>query len=389
MTSRPSILYIATVAATVRGFLLPYGSYLRERGWRVEAAGQGVADDPAIRSAFDAAHDLPLSRSLRDLPNLIRGEQAIVRLIRRTRPNVIHVHTPIAAFAGRTAVRRSPRADRPAVVYTAHGFHFHPGGSKVVNAGFLTAERLAGRWTDRLIVINDYDEAAALRSRIVPTDHLIRIPGVGLDTTVYSPAVVPGPNVRAVAHDLAIPDDSPIVVGIGEFNDNKRQADAVRALAAMQDRRTHLLLLGDGPERERLVEIAGSLGVSARVHLPGTVNDVRPALAASTALISTSRREGLSRSIMEALALEVPVVASSARGNAELVGESGFVKPVGDIVGMAAALDWLVGHPEEARAMGRRGRERMVARYDIIPVLQLHERMYRELVEAQALTGDQ
>ncbi len=388
VASGPSILLIATVAATVRGFLRPYGSYLRQRGWRVEAAANGLAGDPGVGTAFDAVHDLPLSRSLRDVGGLVRGEREIDRLIRETKPDIVHLHTPIAAYTGRWAARRSSPESRPSVVYTAHGFHAYPGGPRLVNAAFMTAERVAGRWTDRLIVINDDDERQALRARIVPSHRLVRMPGVGLDTNEYAPGSIPGEDVMAVRGDLGIPADSPVLVGIGELNANKRQADAIAALARMDDRQAHLLLLGDGPERDRIAEFARSSGVERRVHLLGNVEDVRPALAAADALISTSRREGLSRSIMEALSLEVPVVASSARGNAELVADSGFITPVGDVTGMATSLDWLLDHPDEARRMGRRGRVRMADRYDIAPILRMHERMYLDLIEDGATARD-
>jgi glycosyltransferase involved in cell wall biosynthesis len=101
----------------------------------------------------------------------------------------------------------------------------------------------------------------------------------------------------------------------------------------------------------------------------------------ATALVLPSKREGLSRSIMEALALRVPVVASTARGNRELVGsDRGFVVSIGDVRGMARALDWLVENPDEADEMGRRGMERMIERYSLQNLIRLHEEMYRDVL---------
>ena len=73
-------------------------------------------------------------------------------------------------------MRREPAKRRPAVVYTAHGSHFYDSGNLVTNAVFLTAERTAGRWTDRLIVIDDEDQAAARDHHIVRQDRLVRMP---------------------------------------------------------------------------------------------------------------------------------------------------------------------------------------------------------------------
>jgi glycosyltransferase involved in cell wall biosynthesis len=84
---------------------------------------------------------------------------------------------------------------------------------------------------------------------------------------------------------------------------------------------------------------------------------------------------------MEALALRVPVIASAARGNSELVPpDSGIVVPIGDVHGLAAAMDWLIEHPNERAEMGRRGRVRMVERYDIGKLIDLHDDLYRGLL---------
>ena len=83
---------------------------------------------------------------------------------------------------------------------------------------------------------------------------------------------------------------------------------------------------------------------------------------------------------MEALALEVPVVASTARGNRELVGDAGRIVDVGDVDGLAQAMDWLIDHPAERRAMGERGRIRMVETYDLRVVIRLHETLYASML---------
>ena len=243
-----------------------------------------------------------------------------------------------------------PARRRPAVAYTAHGFHFHEGGRRLPNAAFLLAERIAGRWTDRLVVINDEDERAAIRHRIVPGRSLVRMPGIGVDTDHYARAALSTRGDRALARAVG-PDRRALFVFVGEFSRNKRQSDAIAALAGCATRRRDSCSSamarygGTGGAR-------GPVGAADRVVFAGIVEDVRPIVAASVALVLCSGREGLARSIMEALALEVPVVASNARGNRELVGDSGRIVDVGDIDGLAEAMDWLLDHPAERRAMG-------------------------------------
>ena len=123
-TPAPALLIVATVAGTIAGFLAPYAAHFRSLGWRVDAAANGATSDPRLLEAFDRVHELPLSRSLRDVRGLERGRRALAEIL-ETSPDIVHVHTPIASFLTRIAVRQLPRDRRPAVAYTAHGFHFH------------------------------------------------------------------------------------------------------------------------------------------------------------------------------------------------------------------------------------------------------------------------
>lgn len=377
-----SLLIVTTIAPTIRAFLLPYAAHFRSLGWRVEAAANGAPEEGAVRAAFDEVHDLPLSRSVRDVRGIARSERAIGAVIRATQPDIVHVHTPIASFVTRAAVQRTAAAIRPAVAYTAHGFHFHAGGSPVTNAVFLTAERVAGRWTDRLVVINDEDEQAALRHHIVPRRHLVHMPGIGIDTARYSKAALePGATARA-RESAGVPAEAPLFVVVAEHSPRKRAKDAIAALATMRHSNAHLLLAGEGPELANLEGLVAELGVGDRVRFLGSVPDVRPVVSAATALILPSDREGLARCVMEAMALSVPAIVSTARGNAELIGDDcGILVPLGDVAGIAAAMDRLIDHPDEADQMGARGRRRVVERFDLDRVVALHEALYRGMLE--------
>jgi len=380
MTSAPSLLIVATIAGTIGGFLAPYARHFRSLGWRVEAAASGATTEPGLRDLFDEVHDLPLSRSIRDVRGLARARRALEQVLERP-PDIVHVHTPIAGFLTRLVVRGVPPDRRPAIAYTAHGFHFHAAGNALTNAAFLTAERIAGRWTDRLIVISDEDEVAARRARIVPSRRLVHMPGIGVDTGYYAASAVPADAPAAFRRDLGIPAAAPLFAIVGELNANKRPGDAIAALALMRQPGAHLVLAGRGPARAALEEQARAGGVSDRVRFLGEVGDVRPVVRAATALLLLSTREGLARSVMEALSLEVPVIGSTARGNRELLGsDRGLVFETGDLGELARAMDWMVEHPEERRQMGLLGRARMAERYDVGLLLRMHADLYREML---------
>ena len=92
--------------------------------------------------------------------------------------DLVHVHTPVAAFLGRWLAKRTHQG---AVLYTAHGFHFYKGAPFRNWLVYYTAERLAARWTDGLIVMNDEDFLNAQRLGFRPGESLFRVNGVGVD----------------------------------------------------------------------------------------------------------------------------------------------------------------------------------------------------------------
>ena len=104
---------VATVSMTINGFLTPYATHFRDRGWRVEAAANGATTDPGFQGIFDELHELPLSRSILDVGGMLRTANAISRIVEGGF-DIVHVHTPIAAFVTRAAIRRlPPRSGQP------------------------------------------------------------------------------------------------------------------------------------------------------------------------------------------------------------------------------------------------------------------------------------
>lgn len=379
----PRILYCSTVARFLEAFLLPYGRHFRDQGWQVYAAAQGAQDSEPVREHFDDAFDVPWSRNPHDPRNLAAARE-IRSIVRETSPDIIHTHTPVASFVTRLATGPVGPPSDPALVYTAHGFHFHPEGG-LLNPVFRTAERLAGRWTDHLVVINDHDEEAARDAGIVDPESLHRIPGVGVDLAEYDPQRVDTSDIEAFRDELGLSTGDPLVCMVAEFNPGKRHRDLVRAAAKLDG--VHVAFAGTGPERDAVASLASEMGIRERIHLLGFREDVPRIVRASQALVLPSQREGLPRSVMEALALQTPVVASDVRGNRDLVDEEvGRLYPVGDVDALAEAL-WTIVDPEtDTTEMGRRARRR-AERYSLKRVLDQHQELYDAILRDREWTA--
>ena len=310
------------------------------------------------------------------------------RLLRAGGYSIVHTHTPIASFVVRAAVASLPRRARPAVVYTAHGFHFAPGRSPVANTAFATAEWMAGRRTDRLVVINEQDLDAAQRLRLVPREHLVYMPGIGIDLDWYKPTPALVGRAAATRRSLGVPPEAPLLSIVAELTARKQHDVALQALALVGRGDVHLALAGDGPRRATLEARAANLGIADRVHFLGNVADARPLMLASRATVLPSFREGLSRSVLESLALGVPVVGSDIRGIADAVRpDGGFLVPPGDAHALAEALDRIIASPPLDETTRRRLRERL-AGFSLEALIAEHDRLYASLVDERTRVGD-
>ncbi|HWF10482.1 MAG TPA: glycosyltransferase [Bryobacteraceae bacterium] len=378
------LLIVCTVSATVEAFMLPFADHFRRLGWKVDALANGVDQNETCRAHFDELYGIEWSRRPWDFRNLLRALNRARAVVTRGGYDIIHVHTPIAAFVLRLALKGME--NRPAIVYTVHGFHFQPGNSWFGNAVFLNLERLAGRWTDFLVTMNRTDELAVRRFAIVPAPRSWHMPGIGIDRRHFRPHAVPAEKVAAVRRRFRVDADAPLFVMIAEFTARKRHRDAVAAFSRMKTRRAHLIFVGAGPGQRAIESQASAAGVSESTHFAGAVPDVRPYILAARAVVLPSSQEGLPRSVMESLCCGIPVLGSDIRGTRDLLENGGgLLFPVGDVNAFASLLDWFVENPAKAMEMGSRA-EHSMGRYDIAEIIKLHEELYAKAT-AKAAVG--
>jgi glycosyltransferase involved in cell wall biosynthesis len=377
------MLVVTTVRCTLTSFLMPYAAHFRARGWTVDALASGATLDPACLEGFDHCFEADWSRNPLRPQGLVRMPGVLRRRVAAGAYDLVHVHTPVAAFITRYALRDLPREQRPAVVYTAHGFHFHDRGNPLANAAFAALERLAGPWTDRLVVINRSDEQEALRRRIVEPARLRHMPGIGLDLARYHPGSVRDEAVASVRAELGLAPGQPLFLMVAGFQPGKRHRDLLAAFEALGETRAHLAFAGEGPLLRGLQAWCRKRALAARVHFLGQRPDVPALMRASLATVLPSEREGLPRSVMESMALGVPVIGADARGLRDLLAQcGGELVPVGHPAALRAAMQRLIQDPARARDLGEQARSRM-APFDIAHLLQMHEELYAELLEAR------
>jgi glycosyltransferase involved in cell wall biosynthesis len=372
------LLMVATVPETLNGFLAPFARHFRSKGWLVDGMARGISTNLESLETFDQVWDVEWSRNPLDPKNLLRTPDTIREAIEQRQYNLVHVHTPVAAFVTRYALKSIRKQGRPKVIYTAHGFHFYKGGSPLKNAIFLGLEKLGGQWTDHLIVINHEDEAAAKRFQLVPGKRVHYMPGIGVDLTHYRSDVTSLTAVELVRQEMGLTHEIPLFLCIAEFMPRKRHAALIQAFARIAGSKAHLALAGEGPLLEDIKTLADNLRIRDRVHFLGFRQDIPILIQSSVATILVSQQEGLPRSVMESFCLQVPVIGTAIRGVRDLLADHcGLLVNVGDVNALTNAMTWILDNPQEAREMGKRGRMRM-ADYDLHHIIDLHEVLYAE-----------
>jgi glycosyltransferase involved in cell wall biosynthesis len=376
----PKLLMIATVPSVFRDFLFPFADYFRSQGWQVDAMASKISACPRCTKTFNRVWDIEFSRNPRDLKNIFLAPRTIREVMATEQYDIVHVHTPIAAFVTRYTLKNLRKQNKTKVIYTAHGFHFHSDANPLKNAVFLTLEKLGGAWTDYLVVINHDDERSAERFRLVPAEKIVYMPGIGVEPNYYNRQNISEADILQLRQELQLTPNNKIFLAIAEFTLNKRHRDMVSALARLGKPEIHLVIAGFGPKplMDATRELAIALGVEKQVHLLGYRQDIPTLLCASVATLLVSEREGLPRCIMESFCLETPVIGTNIRGIRDLLTEDcGLLVQVGDIEGISAAMNWILDNPQKSKMMGQKGHEYMSV-YDLKNIIKLHEELYHK-----------
>jgi glycosyltransferase involved in cell wall biosynthesis len=372
----PRILLAASVPGHLRAFHLPWVKRLRELGCDVHGAADRITEMPECVAAFNEVHDVPFSRNPLDLRAVSAAGRTIAPLMDQKQFDLVHVHTPVAAYITRKYAH--PFRTRGAkTVYTAHGFHFHRNGSPLTNLIFQTLEKRAGKWTDYLVVINYEDEKAARDLKIVPSEDVFYMPGVGIDLEQFSPACVSAADIQRIRDELKLSPNDKLVTMVAELILRKRHRDVIQAIARLNRSDIHVAFVGEGSHRAEIEAQVARLGLGKTIHFLGYRRDIPALFRAATCATLTSQFEGLPRSVMEALCLEVPVVGADTRGIRDLLaGGGGIIVPIGDTARLAEAIRDLTDNPGKSRAIGAAGR-RSMGPYSLPNVLALHEQLYQ------------
>jgi glycosyltransferase involved in cell wall biosynthesis len=360
------ICQLCAVDFTLYHFLLPLMRAQRDAGHEVV----GVCTRGALAAKVEAEGfrviDAPIKRSSNPLA-LWRAYRGLRRLFEAERFDMVHAHTPVAALAGRPAAKRAGAAR---VVYTAHGFYFHEHMPWPKRWLHVALEWWGGRFTDVLFTqaAEDADTARALG---LCRGGVVAAIGNGSDPARFRPAA-PGEDTRArLRSAIGTRADTPVFVMIGRLVAEKGYPELFRAMKVAPD--AELWVVGERLASDHAQSIERDIAaveadpdLSRRIRFLGYRADVPALLRAADAFVLPSHREGMPRSIVEAMLTGLPVIATDIRGSREEVldSETGLLVPVRDPAALGAAIAKLAGDSDLRARLGDAGLRRARALYD-------------------------
>jgi N-acetyl-alpha-D-glucosaminyl L-malate synthase BshA len=299
----------------------------------------------------------------------------IVEVARRDGLDLMHAHYAlphaVSAELARQVLTATPGARAPRIVTTLHGTDTTLVG---IDPGFLPLTRFAVLGSDAVTVPSAWLAEATRRNLDLPAACALDVIPNFVDTVRFAPAPTAPPTSTSAP---------PVVVHVSNFRPLKRTADVVRIFARVRAHRVaRLLLVGDGPDRARALELARELGVASDVEVVGERADLPTLLERAAVFLLPSENESFGLAALEALACGVPVVASRVGGVPEVVrdGEVGFLHDVGDCAAMAASTGRLLDDTALRARLGRAARAHAEAHFRVEPAVDRYEAVYRRVL---------
>ena len=324
------VLFVATVVRLhLNTFHKPYIKWFHDQGWQVDVASRNDYDNPedCVIPYCDNHYDLPFERSPFKSENL-KAYKELKKIIETEEYDIIHCHTPVGGVLTRLAANKMRKSGKTKILYTAHGFHFYKGSPFLNWAVYYPIEKLLSRRTDMLITMNQEDYEVAKTFKANSAEY---VNGVGLDLSKY--VVLSTNEKNNVREKLGLKENDIFAITVGNLIKRKNHSFLLKAVKKAENERLHLFICGDGECYDELKNEADYLGINNNVHFLGFRNDVNQLCGAADLFLFSSVQEGLPVSVMEAMAVGLPVIAFDIRGNKELIdnGEGGYLVDASDL----------------------------------------------------------
>ncbi len=366
------IAIIATTDDMIERFMPPHIKFMVDSGASVDLYCKNTGFD------FDAVSQIPnvnvnyidFTRFPFTLKNL-KGYKKLKKYFKENKYDFISCMQPVGGVFARLVGKKF----KVKTLYTAHGFHFYKGCPFKNKLIYKNIEKYCAKFTDALVTINEEDFEAAKKFK---AKKVYKINGIGVDLTKYK--INKNLDKTKLRKELGLESDDFVVTSVGELNENKNTFMLLEVMKQIENPKIKYVICGQGKLQEEYAKYIAENKLEGKVKLLGFRKDIPDILNITDVYIMPSFREGLSKSMMEAMCYGLPVIASKIRGNVDLLGESegGLLCNPSKSDEFKTAIEDLFGNLELCKKYGERN-IKFVKNFDINVVLKQMEEIYKEI----------
>jgi glycosyltransferase involved in cell wall biosynthesis len=328
-----------------------------------------VKSHPASKNLnFIPTHKIKfLKRGIKPLSDFLAFWE-IYLLIKKLRPDIVHLNSSKAGFLGSLAGKLAGAK----VIFTARGFVFNEPRNRLFKLFFITLEKIASLFRDQIITVSKFDEASALKFKLVNPQKI---------TTIHNAI----PSIEFLDRKtsrlkLGIKEGKFIVGTIANFYPTKG-LDIL--ISAWQDSRFRgngnldLVIMGSGPLEEELKSQSKNLSI----NFAGQIPNASSYLKAFDIFVLPSRKEGFPLVLLEAMQADLPIIATDVGGNKEAITDAGVIIPSGNVEILAEALENLINNPDHRNRLAEKARERSKI-FTLVKLFSETEKIYKKILQS-------
>lgn len=381
----PKILELCAVDMTVKYLLLPLIDKLEKKGYEVEIACSEGEEAKTLEKKGYVFKFVNIDRKVSLFSN-IKSIIEIYKIIKKGKYDIVHVHTPAASVMGRIAAKLS---GVPLIIYTAHGFYFHEGMFRAKYNTILKIEKyLAKYFTDFIFTQSEEDRKTAFENHFIDKNKILTISN-GVDTQgSFNPINIEKDKINELYKEFNLERNDKIITFVGRLVKEKGVLDLLEAFNNLNfndETKVKLLMVGDVAQSERDKDTIKKLEKyrdNPNIIFTGQRNDIDSILHITDVFCLPSYREGMPRSIIEAMAMECAVVATDIRGSKEEVidGKTGFLVPVNSINILSDKIKELIEDEKLLKKMKNAGRRRAEKLFDEKEIVKKQLEIFNKLL---------
>lgn len=313
------VLIVTTISGFVQQFEMNNVKILQELGYEVHYAANYntpvCTDNNFLLDGTNIIrHQVDFARSPFKKQN-IKAYKQLKLIMKNEKFEFIHCHTPMGGVIARLCARVT---NIPFVIYTAHGFHFYKGAPIFNWLFFYPVEKFLAKWTNIIITINKEDFKRASKFKLKENGRVEYVCGIGIDLNKFKSKMESRYEIRK---QLNIEENDFVLVSVGELSKRKNHEVIINALVKVKKKIPNIkyIICGKGDLKNYLTQRVIDLKLDDNVIFTGYKENVVDILNASDCFVFPSKQEGLPVSLMEAMAVGLPVICSYIRGNRDLI----------------------------------------------------------------------